>query len=109
MAVLYACVRAAGCVLLLQYTTKLPPPKRAKVASPAAQLQKQLAAANASRTLAGKPGELLHACMAQLVALAVCSVRMRWHGTAYIMHITVEKHKPGLLRYMSCALCMPLC
>jgi hypothetical protein len=40
----------------LQYTTKLPPPKRAKANSPAAQLQKQLAAANAGRTLGGKPG-----------------------------------------------------
>ncbi|KAF6250375.1 hypothetical protein COO60DRAFT_1465599 [Scenedesmus sp. NREL 46B-D3] len=39
----------------VEYTTKLPPAKRAKASSPAAQLQKQRATAGASRTLGGKP------------------------------------------------------
>jgi hypothetical protein len=52
-----ACLLPAPCSLLLQYTTKMPPKKRAKGNSPAAQLQKQHVAASAHRTIGGKPGQ----------------------------------------------------
>jgi hypothetical protein len=65
------------CCLLLQYTTKMPPAKRAKANSPAAQLQKQLAAANAHRTIGGKPGQCrlqaVHCC-----SLASCECYILW-------------------------------